>query len=82
MFDQKYLNVINIMCKSEPGVEDGIDLDFLYPDSETVAINFPQLRNSSSSSGSTTTSSTRNILLNRRSTDSTPSFSSTTTAEG
>ncbi|XP_063690395.1 E3 ubiquitin-protein ligase UBR5-like isoform X2 [Bolinopsis microptera] len=65
----------------DSGVEDGIDLDFLYPDSETVAINFPQLRNSSSSSSSTTTSSTRNILLNRRSTDSTPS-SSTTTAEG
>ena len=66
--------------KHNTGVEDGIDLDFLYPDSEAVAINFPQLRNSSSNSSSTSTSSTRNILLNRRSTDSTPPSSST--AEG
>ncbi|KAL5247971.1 hypothetical protein ACHWQZ_G017216 [Mnemiopsis leidyi] len=65
----------------DSGVEDGIDLDFLYPDSETVAINFPQLRNSTTSS-STATSSTRNILLNRRSTDSNPPFSSSSTAEG
>ena len=36
--------------KHNTGVEDGIDLDFLYPDSEAVAINFPQLRNSSSNS--------------------------------
>ena len=36
----------------DSGVEDGIDLDFLYPDSESVAINFSQLRNPGSSGSS------------------------------
>ena len=35
----------------DSGVEDGIDLDFLYPDSESVAINFSQLRNPGSTAG-------------------------------
>lgn len=53
------------------GVEDGIDLDFLYPESDAVAINFSQLRNpgTTASSSSTTTpasTSSRSIILNRR----------------